>query len=76
LTSHSALGATDLSRKTLQLADHVHRQRQKGISASAAKAVGNLGIPKKRRGSSKFLVEILTTECSETPSATLKAAIE
>ena len=27
-------------------------------------------------GSSKFLVEILTTECSETPSATLEAAIE
>ena len=27
-------------------------------------------------GSSEFLVEILTTECSETPSATLKAAIE
>ena len=27
-------------------------------------------------GSSKFFVEILTTECSETPSAALKAAME
>ena len=31
---------------------------------------------KNQTGSSEFLVEILTTECSETPSATLKAAIE
>ena len=55
--------------KALELADHVHGKRQERIAAGAAKAVGNLGIPKKR-------VEILTTECSETPSATLKAAIE
>ena len=31
---------------------------------------------KKEIGSSKFFVEILTTECSETPSAALKAAME
>ena len=27
-------------------------------------------------GSSKFFMEVLTTECVETPSATLKAAME
>ena len=31
---------------------------------------------KKEIGSSKFFVEILTTECSETPSAARKAAME